>query len=109
MRVIDMPQAGKRGFMERMVFRGIVFNMSWEDPEMDRRAFQLTGDDHVVSITSAGCNPLNFLCQSPASVTVVDGNPAQNAVMELKCAAIRALDYETFFDIFAARLATDRS
>jgi S-adenosylmethionine-diacylglycerol 3-amino-3-carboxypropyl transferase len=33
----------------------------------------------------------------------VDGNPAQNAMMELKLAAIQALDHATFFDIFAAR------
>ena len=101
--LIEMPTQHKRSLLERMVFRGIVFNMSWEDPEMDRRAFQLGPEDTVVSITSAGCNPLNFLCQSPKRLICVDGNPAQNAVMELKLAAIKTLDYDTFFDIFAAR------
>lgn len=101
--VLEMPTPGKRGRVERLVFRGIVFNMSWEDPEMDRRAFQLTSDDTVISITSAGCNPLNFLCAGPKRLISIDGNPAQNAVLELKLAAIRTLDYETFFDIFAAR------
>ncbi|MBN2447770.1 MAG: BtaA family protein [Phycisphaerae bacterium] len=101
--VLDMPTAGKRGLLERMVFRGIVFNMSWEDPEMDRRAFQITPSDTVISISSAGCNPLNFLCQNPKKLISVDGNPAQNAILELKLAAIATLDYETFFDIFAAR------
>ncbi len=101
--VIHMPNEGRRPFLERMVFSGIVFNMSWEDPEMDRQAFQLTGRDRVVSITSAGCNPLNFLCASPKQVICVDGNPAQNAILELKLAAIAELDYERFFDIFAAR------
>ncbi len=102
--VIDLPTPEhKRSFLERVVFRGLVFNMSWEDPEMDRRAFNLTEDDSVISITSAGCNPLNFLCQSPRKLVAVDGNPAQNAVMELKLAAIEHLEYERFFDIFAAR------
>ncbi len=102
-RVIDMPHAGKRGLLEKMVFHGIVFNMSWEDPEMDRRAFNLSADDVVISITSAGCNPLNFLCQSPARLVSIDGNPAQSALLELKLAAIKTLDHATFFDIFAAR------
>lgn len=101
--VLDMPVAEGRALLERMVFHGIVFNMSWEDPEMDRQAFRITPDDTVVSISSAGCNPLNFLCQSPRRLISVDGNPAQNAILELKLAAIRTLDYDTFFDIFAAR------
>jgi S-adenosylmethionine-diacylglycerol 3-amino-3-carboxypropyl transferase len=98
-----MPVDEKRAWLERMVFRGIVFNMSWEDPEMDREAFQLTADDVVISISSAGCNPLNFLCQSPRELISVDSNPAQNAILELKLAGIRTLDHATFFDIFAAR------
>jgi S-adenosylmethionine-diacylglycerol 3-amino-3-carboxypropyl transferase len=89
--------------MERIVFHGIVFNMSWEDPEMDRRALQVGPGDTVISISSAGCNPLNFLCQSPDRLITIDGNPAQNALVELKLAAIRALDHGAFFDIFAAR------
>ncbi|MGD8450770.1 MAG: BtaA family protein [Phycisphaerae bacterium] len=101
--VLDMPLPTKRNLLERMVFRGIVFNMSWEDPEMDRQAFKLTSEDTVISISSAGCNPLNFLCQSPKKLISIDGNPAQNAILELKLAALKTLDYETFFDIFAAR------
>ncbi len=101
--VLDMPTPKGRDLMERLVFRGIVFNMSWEDPEMDRQAFRLTPDDTVISISSAGCNPLNFLCQNPRQLISIDGNPAQNAILELKLAAIAKLDHATFFDIFAAR------
>lgn len=103
MEVIDMKPPSNRDWLEKLVFRGIVFNMSWEDPEMDRRAFRITGDDSVISISSAGCNPLNILCHSPQQLITIDGNPAQNAIVELKLAAIEALDYQTFFDIFAAR------
>lgn len=101
--VLDMPVSASRDRLERLVFRGIVFNMSWEDPEMDRQAFNLTPQDTVISISSAGCNPLNFLCQSPKRLISIDGNPAQNAILELKLAAIKTLDHATFFDIFAAR------
>lgn len=99
---IPIPNA-QSSILERMVFSGLVFNMSWEDPEMDRRAFELKPNHTVLSITSAGCNPLNFLCQNPKRLICVDGNPAQNAVMELKLAAIEILDHAAFFDIFAAR------
>lgn len=101
--VIDLPCPSKRSLMERLVFRGVVFNMSWEDPEMDRRAFNIRPEHTVISITSAGCNPLNFLCQSPKKLISIDGNPAQTALLELKLATIETCDHDTFFDIFAAR------
>jgi S-adenosylmethionine-diacylglycerol 3-amino-3-carboxypropyl transferase len=102
-RIVDLPQTGRRSLLERLVFRGIVFNMSWEDPRMDCEAFRIGGQDVVVSISSAGCNSLSLLCQGPKRLICVDGNPAQNAILELKLAGIAALDHETFFDIFAAR------
>ncbi|HMQ15033.1 MAG TPA: BtaA family protein [Phycisphaerae bacterium] len=101
--VLDLACDTRRSWLEALVFRGIVFNMSWEDPEMDRRAFNITPDDTVISITSAGCNPLNFLCQSPRKLISIDSNPAQTAMLELKLAAIETLDHDAFFDIFAAR------
>lgn len=100
--VTNLPMP-PRPLLERMVFHGIVFNMSWEDPEMDRVAFGLGGADTVISISSAGCNPLNFLTQSPRRLISVDSNPAQNALLELKLAGIETLDHPTFVDIFAAR------
>jgi S-adenosylmethionine-diacylglycerol 3-amino-3-carboxypropyl transferase len=102
--VVNLPVQSRRPLSERLVFNGIVFNMSWEDPEMDRRAFRLEADRHtVLSISSAGCNPLNLLCQSPERLISIDGNPAQNAILELKLAAIETLDHETFFNIFASQ------
>lgn len=98
-----MPATERRDWLERMVFRGIVFNMSWEDPEMDRQAFQIQPTDAVISISSAGCNPLNLLAQNPARLVSIDGNPGQNALVELKLAGLQALDYQTFFDIFGVR------
>lgn len=103
--VINMPIPHRRGFWEKLFFDGkIMFNMSWEDPEMDRRAFRIVPDqDSVISITSAGCNPLNFLCQGASKLYCVDGNYAQNALLEIKLAAIETCDYQTFFDIFSAQ------
>lgn len=101
--VVNLPTPEGRSLLEKLVFHGIVFNMSWEDPEMDRRALCIGPADTVISITSAGCNPLNFLCQSPHKLISIDGNPAQNAILELKLAGIAALTHPEFADIFAAR------
>ena len=57
-------------------------------------------DDRVVVITSAGCNALDYVLAGPGRVDAVDMNPRQNALLELKIAGIRRLDYPTFFEMF---------
>jgi S-adenosylmethionine-diacylglycerol 3-amino-3-carboxypropyl transferase len=78
----------------------LVYNTCWEDPRLDHVALQLTPDDNVLVITSAGCNALDYALKIPNHVYAVDMNPRQNALLELKKAAIRTLDYETFFQMF---------
>lgn len=103
--VIDMPIPRRSSLWERLFFDNrIMFNMSWEDPEMDRRALRVVPErDTVISITSGGCNPLNLLCQRPRRLYCVDGNYAQNALLEIKLAAIETCDFDTFYGIFSAR------
>ncbi|MBN71414.1 MAG: S-adenosylmethionine--diacylglycerol 3-amino-3-carboxypropyl transferase [Gimesia sp.] len=78
----------------------LVYNTCWEDPRLDREALKLGPDDEVMVITSAGCNALDYLLDEPRRVHAVDMNPKQNALLELKLAAIRNLDFEDFFDLF---------
>lgn len=78
----------------------LVYNTCWEDPRLDREALKLGPDDEVMVITSAGCNALDYLLDEPRRVHAVDVNPKQNALLELKLAAIRNLDFEDFFDLF---------
>lgn len=80
--------------------RNLVYNTCWEDPRLDREALRLSSDDNVLVITSAGCNALDYALDEPQSVHAVDMNPRQNALLELKQAGIRALDYEDFFQLF---------
>lgn len=80
--------------------RNLVYNTCWEDPRLDRVALELTPDDSVMVITSAGCNALDYALERPKAIHAVDVNPRQNALLELKIAAIRKLDYETFFKLF---------
>jgi S-adenosylmethionine-diacylglycerol 3-amino-3-carboxypropyl transferase len=78
----------------------LVYNTCWEDPRLDREALQLTENDRVLVITSAGCNALDYALAGPAHVHAVDMNPRQNALLELKIAGIRHLEYEDFYKLF---------
>ena len=78
----------------------LVYNQCWEDPRLDRVALDLGPDDNVMVITSAGCNALDYAICGPRNVHAVDMNPRQNALLELKLAGIRRLQYEQFFDMF---------
>lgn len=78
----------------------LVYNTCWEDPRLDRVALELGPDDAVMMITSAGCNALDYALCSPREIHCVDMNPRQNALLELKLAGIRTLEFDTFFDWF---------
>ena len=80
--------------------RNLVYNTCWEDPAIDRQALALGPDDTMLVISSAGCNVLDYALLGPKRIHAVDANPRQIALLELKIAAIRALDYDDYFAIF---------
>ena len=80
--------------------RNLVYNTSWEDPAVDRRAMRLGPTDRVLTITSAGCNVLDYALEAPERIVTVDANPHQTALLELKLAGIRRLAYEDMFAVF---------
>jgi len=92
-------------WISRRVFQtvhgnNLVYNTCWEDPRLDRKALELTPEDDVLVITSAGCNALDYTLVGPNHVYAVDMNPRQNALLQLKKAAIRELDFDDFFRMF---------
>ena len=102
--VHDNKATSKRGLQERlftMAFSGFVYPQIWEDPEVDIPAMKIDETTRIMTICSGGCNMMNYLTESPASVTAVDLNPAHVALGRLKIAALKHLpDYETFFLFF---------
>ena len=78
----------------------LVYNTCWEDPRLDRVALDISNDDDILVITSAGCNALDYALAGPRSVQAVDMNPRQNALLDLKIAGIRELGFEQFFQMF---------
>ncbi len=78
----------------------LVYNTCWEDPRCDRNLLELNQDSEVVMITSAGCNALDYLLDDPRLIHCVDLNYRQNALLHLKQAAYRSLDWAAFFAFF---------
>lgn len=113
------PKVALQNWISGRVFkfvhgRNLVYNTCWEDPRLDRVALELGPNDTIAMITSAGCNALDYVLQSPKHIYCVDMNPRQNALLELKQAGIRSLEFDTFFNWFGrgrcphARLLYDR-
>ena len=82
--------------------------MVWEDIKLLYRGLEITSDDNILSITSAGCNVLGLLLKEPQTITALDVNPAQSALLEIKIAAIKNLSYLEFIRFLGFRSAKDR-
>ena len=102
--VHENKATSKRGLQERMftmAFSGFVYPQIWEDPEVDIPAMKIDSTSRIMTICSGGCNMMNYLTESPASVTAIDLNPHHVALGRLKIAALKHLpDYESFFLFF---------
>ena len=48
----------------------LVYNTCWEDPAVDRQAFNLTPEEVLLVITSAGCNVLDYALLAPKRIHV---------------------------------------
>lgn len=76
------------------VFDDLLYAQCWEDPAIDRIAFEIGENDTIFSITSGGCNLLSFLIDNPKRIIALDLNASQNHLLNLKIAAFRSLDYD---------------
>lgn len=82
-------------------FDAFVYNQIWEDPRVDLEALRLDENSRVLTISSGGCNALNYLIENPESVTAVDLNRHHIYLLNLKIAALKFLSsYQDFFAFF---------
>ncbi|WRT69634.1 uncharacterized protein IL334_006623 [Kwoniella shivajii] len=99
-----LKKAWRVPYLEEKVheqFRTHIYGWTWEDPAIDVKKLEINKDDHILAITSAGDNVLHYaLAASPARIHAVDMNPCQGHILELKLAAIKALDYNDFWLLF---------
>ena len=98
--------SSRQGLLQKLFaiwFDAFVYNQIWEDPRVDLQALQLDSGSRVLTISSGGCNALNYLLADPAAVTAVDLNRHHIYLLDLKLTAIRHLpDHESFFAFFGA-------
>ena len=96
--------SSKQGLLQKLFavyFDAFVYNQIWEDPRVDIEALEIDGDSRILTISSGGCNAMNYLIEGPRSVTAVDLNRHHIYLLNLKFAAIRHLpSYEKFFALF---------
>ncbi len=78
----------------------LIYNTCWEDPRIDRELLELDSTSQMVMITSAGCNALDYLLDSPAKIHTIDVNPRQNALLHLKLSLFRHGSYEDIYSMF---------
>ena len=103
--------SSKQGILQRLFavwFDAFVYNQIWEDPRVDLEALQLDHKSRVLTISSGGCNALNYLLENPKSVTAVDLNRHHIYLLNLKLAALRHLpNHESFFRFFGKGCAAE--
>jgi S-adenosylmethionine-diacylglycerol 3-amino-3-carboxypropyl transferase len=94
----------KQGILQKLFavwFDAFVYNQIWEDPRVDLQALRLDEKSRVLTISSGGCNALNYLVENPESITAVDLNRHHIYLLNLKIAALKFLPaFEDFFAFF---------
>jgi len=93
---------------EREVFQRIVYSQCWEDPTIAIEGLRLGPEDDLVCLTSAGCNVMALSLARPRSITAIDFSPSQNALLQLKIAALRALKWSEYVAFLGARPSKNR-
>jgi S-adenosylmethionine-diacylglycerol 3-amino-3-carboxypropyl transferase len=86
----------------------ILFSACQEDSRSELAALGPLQGKRVFAVTAGGGRILNLLIDQPHSITAVDLNPAQNALLELKIAAVRRLDHDSYLRFLGIRSDDDR-
>lgn len=86
----------------------IYFAQVREDSRIERRLQASYEARRVLTIGSGGCTAFSLLDDELESLVVVDANPAQCALIELKKAALIALEREDYLAFIGERPAVNR-
>src|SRR5262245_33307191 len=87
---------------------GLRYSFVWEDHALLEDGLGIEPDDDILSVTSGGQNVLNLALMGPRSVTAVDLNPVQSALLELQLAAVQTLSHADFIRLLGAADAPNR-
>lgn len=87
----------------------LSYSFGNEDWRTEQKALKIQPKDRVVCITASGDRPLNLLSTELEELVSVDTNPMQNALFDLKRAAIKYLDYPDYISFLGVGSHSDRS
>lgn len=95
-----MKRVADAAFMS--VFKHLfIYNMLFEDSEVDERFLGIDETSTVLGISGAGCRIASHLSQHPRRVDAVDVNRHHLSLTALKVQAARQLQsYDEFYDLF---------
>lgn len=78
-----------------------VYNILFEDAEVDEQWLGVDADSTVLSITGAGCGVAGLVSRRPRRIDAVDINRHHLALTALKCAGAQQMeDHGDFYDLF---------
>jgi S-adenosylmethionine-diacylglycerol 3-amino-3-carboxypropyl transferase len=93
------PMLFHHALFEHIFSRIFVYNMLFEDSDVDCRYLRLDSTDRVLSISGGGCGVAALLAFQPESIDVVDSNLAHLSLAAVKMLAPRYLSYEDFYQL----------
>lgn len=86
---------------QQLFSRIFVYNILFEDAEVDERYLGIDERSSVLGITGAGCGVAGMVSSRPRRIDAVDINPHHLALTALKCTASQWLQpYSSFYDLF---------
>jgi S-adenosylmethionine-diacylglycerol 3-amino-3-carboxypropyl transferase len=85
-----------------------IYNILFEDSEVDERFLGINSNSTVLGISGAGCRIAGHLSQQPKHVDAVDINRHHLALTALKVQAAQKMrSYEEFYDLFGRGYVAD--
>jgi S-adenosylmethionine-diacylglycerol 3-amino-3-carboxypropyl transferase len=86
---------------EKLFKNAFVYNILWEDTEVDERFLGVNEDSSVLCISAAGCGVANHLSRNPRRGDAGDIHPHPLALTPLKASAVRCLEsHEELYALF---------
>lgn len=77
-------------------FSRLSYSFGNEDWRSEQEALKIKAGDRVLAITASGDRPLHLLLNECSEIVSIDANPIQNYLLNLKCVAMKELNYHDY-------------